>query len=242
MDAFSLYRAGQLGEAIDALGGELKKQPLDTRRRTFLFELLCFAGEYQRAGKQLDILSDASKEAAAGALLYRSALHAEQTRQEMFARDELPLSAAHPSSPGQINGREFSEIGDSDPRIGANLEAFIAGSYNWIPFAFIESIEIQPPKKLRDLIWLPAIVRTTAEFRLQDLGEILLPVLAPLSWRHAADQVRLGRLTVWTDDSKYGAIPSGQKTLLTGDEENPLLELRELSFHHAGETAASAIT
>ncbi len=241
MDALSLYQAGQLREAIDALGGELKKQPLDTRRRTFLFELLCFAGEYDRAGKQLDVLSDTSKEAAAGALLYRSALHAERIRQEMFAKDELPLSSAHPASTGNLNGREFSEIADADPRIGANLEVFIAGSYNWIPFAYIESVKTQAPKRLRDLIWMPAIVRTTPEFRLQDLGEVLLPVLAPLSWRNSDDAVRLGRITIWEDDSQYGAIPSGQKTLLT-DEEGPLLEVRELNFHHAGETAASAIT
>jgi type VI secretion system protein ImpE len=242
MDALALYRAGQLREAIEALGGELKKQPLDTRRRTFLFELLCFAGEYERAGKQLDILSDASPEAASGALLYRSALHAEQIRQNMFAKDELPLSTAHPSSAGKLNGREFSAIEDADPRIGANLEAFIAGSYNWIPFAYIESISTQAPKRLRDLLWLPAMVRTTPEFRLQDLGEILLPVLAPLSWRNSDDAVRLGRVTVWEEDAKYEAIPGGQKTLLTGDEEGPLLELRELNIHHAGETAASAIT
>ncbi|MFP5230379.1 MAG: type VI secretion system accessory protein TagJ [Acidobacteriota bacterium] len=242
MDALSLYRAGQLREAIDALGVELKKQPLDTRRRTFLFELLCFAGEYDRAARHLDVLSDASAEAASGALLYRSALHAERIRQEMFAKDELPLSSAHPAAAGKMNETEFSEIEDSDPRIGANLEVFIAGSYNWIPFAYIESVTTQAPRKLRDLIWLPAVVRTTPEFRLQDLGEVLLPVLAPLSWRSADDKVRLGQLTVWDEDSKYGAIPSGQKTLLVGEEERPLLEMRELNFHHAGETAASATT
>ena len=97
MDALALYRAGQLKPAIDALGVELKKQPLDTRRRTFLFELLCFAGEYDRAAKQLDVLSDASAEAAAGAMLYRSALHAERTRQEMFA--EYKLEFRYDSTP-----------------------------------------------------------------------------------------------------------------------------------------------
>ncbi len=72
MDGLSYYRDGQLQLAITALGDELKKQPLDVKRRTFLFELLCFAGEYDRASKHLDILSDANKEAAAGALLYRA--------------------------------------------------------------------------------------------------------------------------------------------------------------------------
>ena len=56
MDAASLYKAGQLRPAIEALALELRHQPADTRRRTFLFELLCFAGEYERASKQLDVL------------------------------------------------------------------------------------------------------------------------------------------------------------------------------------------
>jgi len=35
MDALSLYKAGQLSAAITALGDELRKQPLDAKRRTF---------------------------------------------------------------------------------------------------------------------------------------------------------------------------------------------------------------
>ena len=240
MDALSLYRAGHLRAAIDALGDELKKQPLDTKRRTFLFELLCFAGEYDRAEKHLNILSDASPEAASGAMLYRSALHAERERQDMFARDALPLGAAHPSPSGQLNDEEFAVLTDADPRIEAHLETFIAGSYTWIPFAYIESIETEPPKRLRDLLWMPAMLRTTADFRLQDIGEILLPVIAPLSWKHSDDEVRLGRATVWEEDPTHGPVPFGQKLLLRGEDEEPILQLRRLTFHHAGERAESA--
>lgn len=240
MDALSLYRAGQLKEAIAALGEELKKQPLDAKRRIFLFELLCFAGEYDRAEKQLNVVSDSSPEAASGALLYRAALHAERERQDMFARNSLPMGSEHPSSPGELNGEAFTGLTDADPRIGENLEAFIAGSYTWIPYAYIESIETEPPKRLRDLLWLPAILKTTADFRLQDLGEVLLPVIAPLSWKHSDDAVRLGRSTVWEEDAEHGEVPCGQKLLLRGDEEEPFLELRTLTFHHAGERAESA--
>ncbi|HEV2136450.1 MAG TPA: type VI secretion system accessory protein TagJ [Terracidiphilus sp.] len=240
MDALSLYRSGNLRAAIDALGDELKKQPLDAKRRTFLFELLCFAGEYGRAEKQLDILSDASAEAAAGAMLYRSALHAERERQEMFTNDKLPLGTAHASPEGELNGATFAGLSDADPRIGAHLEVFIAGSYTWIPFAYLESVETETPKRLRDLMWLPAVLRTTSDFRLQELGEVLLPVIAPLSWKHEDDAVRLGRTTVWQDDEEHGAIPFGQKLLISGEEDTPLLEIRKLSFHHAGERAESA--
>jgi type VI secretion system protein ImpE len=240
MDAQSLYRAGNLQAAIEALGDELKKQPLDAKRRIFLFELLCFAGDYDRAEKHLNVLSDASPQAAAGVMLYRSALHAERERQAMFARGTLPVGSAHPSPAGELNGEKFSGFADADPRIGANLEAFIAGSYTWIPYAYIEAIETEPPKRLRDLLWIPAILHTTEAFRLQDLGEVLLPVIAPLSWKHSDDAVRLGRTTEWQDDAEFGQLPSGQKLLLCGEEEMPFLEMRKLTFDHAGERAESA--
>ena len=240
MDALSLYRSGNLRAAIEALGDELKKQPLDAKRRTFLFELLCFAGDYGRAEKQLDVLSDTSSEAAAGAMLYRSALHAERERQEMFENDRLPIGTAHPSPGGELNGATFAGLTDADPRIGAHLEACIAGSYAWIPFAYLESVETQAPKRLRDLLWLPAVVRTTADFRMQDLGEVLLPVIAPLSWKHEDETVRLGRTTVWEEDEKHGAVPYGQKLLIYGEDEAPVLEMRKLSFRHAEERAESA--
>jgi len=240
MDALSLYKAGQLSAAITALGDELRKQPLDAKRRTFLFELLCFAGEYDRAVKQLDVLADSNKEAAAGSLLYRSALHAERTRQDMFARGELPLGSAHASPTGSLNDASFDELIDGDPRIGANLEVFIAGSYTWVPFAYIESLTVAKPTKLRDLLWTPAVLQATPSFRLQDLGEVLLPAIAPLSWKHPNDAVRLGRETVWEENAEHGAVPLGQKVFLVGDEELPILELRSLKFDHAGETQESA--
>ena len=70
MTPLELYRAGELNAAIKALGEELKKNPLDAKRRTFLFELLLFAGELGRAEKQLDVLASAGGSTSAGALVY----------------------------------------------------------------------------------------------------------------------------------------------------------------------------
>ena len=78
MNSKELFDAGRLTEAIEAMGAEVRNNPTDARRRTFLFELLCFAGEYDRAEKQLDVLSQDSQAAATGALVYRAALHAER--------------------------------------------------------------------------------------------------------------------------------------------------------------------
>ncbi len=81
MTPLELYKKGELQEAIRVLGEEIKSNPLDAKRRTFLFELLCFAGEYDRAEKHIDVLANMDTKSIPATLLYRSALYAERTRQ-----------------------------------------------------------------------------------------------------------------------------------------------------------------
>ncbi|HET8654037.1 MAG TPA: type VI secretion system accessory protein TagJ [Longimicrobiaceae bacterium] len=233
MNATELYRAGRLDEAIQALGADLRANPTDAQRRTFLFELLCFAGEYDRAEKQLDVLADASTETEMGALLYRSALHAARTRHQMFADGSLP-SSSEPSTPltGSLNGRPFSSLTDADPRIGGRLEIFAAGQYTWLPLDKIASIRIEPPRQLRDLLWIPAVVKTAEDFQALELGEVLLPVLTPLASTHPDPEVRLGRVTVW-EEVNGAEVPAGQRLFLIDDEEVPLLEIRQLEIQPA---------
>jgi type VI secretion system protein ImpE len=231
MNARQLFQAGRLDEAIDALGAEVRDNPTDAQRRAFLFELLCFAGQYDRAEKHLNVLGSGGRNAEMGALLYHAALHAERLRQEMFAKESFPISSAKVVG-GTINGQAFTSITDADPRIGARLEVFAAGQYMWLPFEHIETVRVDPPKKLRDLLWAPAIVRPAKTFQGLELGEALLPAIAPLTWRHPDAAVRLGRVTEWKDLSDGDQAPIGQKMLLVDDEEFPMLELRELEIAH----------
>lgn len=237
MKAQELFRAGKLAEAVQALGAELRDNPADAKRRTFLFELLCFAGDYQRAEKQLDILASDGRSAEMGALLYRAALHAERIRQAKFEKKDFPITEPESDAPlaGTLNGKPFEYFADADPRLGARLEVFAAGDYLWIPLHHIASIEMQAPTRLRDLLWTPAVIRTGPAFKGKELGEVLLPALSPLSWKHTDDQIRLGRATDWQDDGGGNAVPVGQKMFAVDDDEIPILEIRNLEF-----TAAQA--
>ena len=230
MTPLALYREGKLREAIKVLGDELRSNPLDAKRRTFLFELLLFAGEYDRAEKQLDLLAGASADAAAGTLLYRSALHAERTRQNMFANRETPPVRNEAVPGGVWNGTPFHELSDADPRIGPNLEVFLAGTYTWIPFHSLQKLEVDPPANLRDLVWARARVETTPDFRLQELGEVLLPALCPLSFRHADESVHLGRESAWELDDAHGEVPYGAKMMLIDGADVPLLQIRSVEW------------
>lgn len=231
-----LLRSGRLQDAIQALSGELRNHPTDQKRRAFLFELLCFAGEWQRAEKQLNVLADATPEAGMGALLYRSAIAGERNRQVFFENRQyaVPSDGPEPTPrPGRLNGESFQTIEDADSRIGARLEIFLAGEYLWVPFAHLQSVRIGPPRLLRDLLWSSAAVMAGPELRNQDFGDILIPNLYPFSCRHAREAVKLGRETDWST-GEDGDVPYGQKLLvLDGERVVPFLEVRSLEFDSA---------
>ncbi len=233
------YRAGELDRAIEVLGEELRSDPLDPQRRTFLFELLCFAGQYDRAEKQLDVLANqASSQANLGLLAYRSALHAQRTREHMFLSGELPGTPAGPAGRGTCNGQPFADLTDGDPRIGDHLELFVAGSYTWVPLRFVQGLQIEAPATLRDLLWARGRVTLVPGAPFQEMGEVFLPVLSPAAHRHAEDAVRLGRATVWTVLSGVAEVaeaPEGQKIFQVDDDERAFLELRTVTWENYAE-------
>jgi type VI secretion system protein ImpE len=131
---------------------------------------------------------------------------------------------------GTINGQPFQTLEDADPRIGSRLEVYAAGAYLWLPFEHISTIQMQPPKRLRDLIWITALVHTGEQFKGKELGEVLVPALQPFSYKHADETVRLGRMTQWQEEENGEVVPVGQKMLLVDGEEMPFLEIREIEF------------
>jgi len=224
-----LFKAGKVREAIEVLTAHLRDRPSDTVQRTFLFELLCFAGEFTRAEKQLAVLSSGSPDKETGAIVYYAALHAEKTRHELFEKQNFPSDS--PSCPtGELNGKPFSELRDADSDIGARLEVFAAGAYVWLPFEHLASLEMGPPQRLRDTLWAPALVQAAPSFKGMDLGEVLIPAIYPFSWKQPDPQVWLGRVTEWLENEEGGESPVGQKMLLVDGEEFPFLEVRSLKF------------
>ena len=225
-----LFDAGRVRDAERDLTAYLRDHPMDARQRTFLFELLCFSGDYARAEKQLTVLSEGGSHAEMGAVLYYSALHAEKTRHELFEKEEFPRDTPPLSGAGTLNGRPFLSLCDGDPDVGPRLEVFAAGAYLWIPFEHVASVHMEPPKRLRDTLWRPAMVNTGPSFRGTDLGEVLIPALYPFSWKHPDEAVWLGRITAWAADDAGTEYPSGQRIWLVDGEEVPFLEVHSLEF------------
>jgi type VI secretion system protein ImpE len=226
-----LYREGKLGAAIESLQGHLREDPTSRKARTFLFELLLFAGEFDRAGRQLAALAEESKESRFGHVFYEAALRAEKERHE-FYRSAVSQSGETQTSEvgGRRDGQPFRRISDIDPRLGPALEFLTAGNYYRIPFRHLKWLELEPPRSVRDLYWLPARAGTVPSVQIPELESILVPVLYPESSRVEDDETRLGRMTVWTQAEDGAELPCGQRLLMLDEEEVPILSIRRIEF------------
>lgn len=109
MTASEFYQAGKLSEAVEAAIAEVKKKPTDITARYLLAELLCFAGELDRADKQLDAAFQQASEGSMQVSLFRHLLRAEIARQQFYTDGRLP---------------EF--LVDVDPATRLRLDASIA--------------------------------------------------------------------------------------------------------------------
>jgi type VI secretion system protein ImpE len=121
MNASELYRAGQLAEAIAAAVEEVKRHPTDTARRGFLSELLCFAGEWDRADAQLDVLIQQDPKLALGLTMVRQLIRAEQARQQFFATGAMPEFLDQPSPHLKLHLEASIRIREGKPHEAVEL-------------------------------------------------------------------------------------------------------------------------
>lgn len=221
MVAEECLQEGRLDDAVRALSLELRDRPADAKRRTFLFELLCFSGEWDRGEKQLSILEADGNLTPNAAEHWRAVLGSERTRQS-----SSPSEFRNPSEQGFWNGSPFEQLRDADYNLGSQFEFFGSTGYHRVPISEISSVRMQPPARLRDLIWS----RANLCFRGKD-GEfdVLLPVLTVGAVNHPDPLVRLGRVTVWEEQGGQ-ILPKGQRMFSTGSEMLPLLKLRSLKM------------
>ncbi len=237
MESKDLIKAGNLSEARKQLIEEVRTSPADSGKRTLLFQVLSFAGEWDKAERHLDTLIQQDSKKETGAQIYRNLIRAERERIEVLKLRRHP--SLMPRSPAYLNqhlhaiqelhdGRleEATRFKDTDAFLSCFLEVIIHERYSWVPFEGIQELTISPPTKLFDLLWIPAQMTTWEDLRLY----CFLPVLYPESFLHKEDQVKLGRMTDWIPMGGPYSKGMGQHVFEVGDEEVTLLEIREVVF------------
>lgn len=125
---------------------------------------------------------------------------------------------------GELNGKPFASLRDTDELFGPVLEVLSGGTYAWVPLEQVSVLLLRGPQTPRDLIWLPArLVTKTGEN-----GEVFLSVLYPGSSEHEDERVRLGRVTDWTSPEAGPVRAVGARVFQAGDEDVCLVDWRQL--------------
>jgi type VI secretion system protein ImpE len=260
MKAKDLLDAGQLSALVAELNEEVKRRPTDASLRTFLFEVLCFTGEYQRAERQLDAIGHQSESAGVGVEVYRNLLRAEIARQRCFSAGLRPTFLSAPPPYIQYHLDALDRLREENSaEAGLLLEKSVQsrrplkGRVEGRAFSsFRDSDDLLAPILevfARDAyVWFPVeqIVNVTiaAPKYLRDLlwiratiettqgsgGEVFVPVLYTGSHLADDDRIRLGRMTDWRLAGDGLTRGLGQRTFLIDDEERGILEVRELEF------------
>ena len=132
-----------------------------------------------------------------------------------------------PRLSGSCNGDDFDDFRDLDDRTAGFLETLTSnGKYYWVPMDRIEVIEFKKPEKSLDLLWQPAhmVVEGGPD------GDVYLPVMYAGSHAHDDDQLRLGKATEWTETDGGPVRGIGQRVLLVGENDLPVLQIHNLTF------------
>lgn len=263
MDAQELLKQGDIDAALAAVKEQVRAEPAESKHRTFLFQIMCVLGDWSRALTQLNVAGDLDSTALPMVQTYREALGCEAFREQVFDGSRSPMvfgdpedwialaleanrlvAAEHysqaaalrdeayesaPVASGQINGNAFDWIADADSRIGPFLEAIVNGHYYWIPMHRIAEVIIEPPEDLRDFVWMPC------HFTWANGGQAvgLIPSRYPGSQHSEDSLIVMGRRTDWIEKPDDTYLGLGQRTLTTGEDDYPLLDIRELKFDGA---------
>ncbi|MGQ3660609.1 type VI secretion system accessory protein TagJ [Citrobacter braakii] len=180
------------------LNGERKANPLD-----------------EQAPAWLDILHQANRASAA-----QEIDKADELRFQAF--ELAPVTAGHSEHAGA-----FDWIADGDGRLGPVCEFICAGGYRWVPFEQIQSLTVQPPQSLLDLMWAPATLVTPTR-----KWSGYLPARYPID-ASQSQSVKLGDETHWQQQSLVLTIGEGRKMWVTEQSEFSIMETGTLTFETA---------
>jgi type VI secretion system protein ImpE len=256
MDSSQLFKAGQLSEAIDAQIAVVKTDPINPGKRLFLFELLAFAGELDRAQKQIEAIPHDDPEVGTALIDYRRLLDAERARRQVFLAKGQPEFLAPP--PEHVKLRLLGLLKASQGATAEADEAFqqansqmpvIQGSLNDKPVDGVRDgddalgtvLEVFANGKY---CWIPleqiVLLTMTAprfprdllwipvqlEVRDSESGNAFLPTLYPNTHLESDPQLKLGRFTDWRGEPIVRGI--GLKTFFVGPDESSILDWRKL--------------
>jgi type VI secretion system protein ImpE len=258
VNANELYKAGQLPEAIEEQLKEVKAHAGDQSKRLFLFELLAFAGDLERARRQIGVLNYTEPELVMAVHAYDQLLTAEEARRKLFGNGQAPqfLAPAPEHVSLRLKAVDLLRQGQSAEAAATIAKAdaaapAVTGQLNGKPFSLFRDcddlfgpvLEVMAKGKY---FWVPleqidSLALSAPKFP-RDLlwltghlavregpeGDVFLPTLYPNSHDSPDNDIKLGRKTDWSSEAPVRGV--GLRTYIRDDDAIGILELRELTI------------
>jgi len=263
----ALLHEAQLDEAIAAMNGEVKKDATSIDKRAMLAELLCFAGNLERADVILNAISDIDPGAAVGVAMFRQLIRAEQARQQFYTEGRLPEFHTKPEGAMELELRAAVAL-----RAGSNEEAtallaereglrqpipVIADGTACTDFRDLDDLNAAHLEVLTSTgkyFWFPTSSIAVIEFRKPERRRDLLwrraflsiadgpdgEVFIPSIYyaREASAAHRLGHMTDYDTLEGGPAFGRGLREFVLGEEVRSILELSRIEFPGSATQAA----
>jgi len=253
-------KAGHLSPALETLQNQIRANAGDPQLRLSLCQLLCVMGQWERAAKQLEVLTSLSDEFKSWTNMMRPALHAEAIRREVFAGQTSPLVLGEPPTWLAPLIQALKET-DPEQQVALRSAAFeaapaIPATINGHDAPWIADADSRlgpvleaamdgkyywiPFERIRRLVIAPPtdlrhLVWLPVEATWVTGGEstILVPTRYVDSENATDDRLRLARLTTWEEigDGQYRGL--GQRIFGASELDCPLLEARTIEMKSA---------
>jgi type VI secretion system protein ImpE len=244
--------------AIEQLKKDVRKAPRDSRLRTFLFQLFCVLGEWDRALTQLAVVSELDPLALPMAQTYRAIIRCEMLRERVFAGQRSPTLLGEPAHWMSllVEATRVLATGAASEAAGLRDAAFEAaptasGTLNGTPFEWIADADPRLGPVLEAMVegkyyWVPFTrisrinidppedlrdqVWMPAQFTWSTGGETagFIPTRYPGSIA-AGEDLAMSRRTEWREHDGWD-LGLGQRILATDADEVALMDVRRLEI------------
>lgn len=254
--------AGNLKEAVSAALELVKSNPTNATARTFLFELSLFAGDWERAEKQLEVIGHQDVNASIGSLIFKQNLKAEKDRMAVYAEGKQPeimmqvpkyvedlITAVNNVREGNMGEARLllDNVEEDRPAFPCKINGTGYADFrdhNDLTMCVFEVI-------LKDTyVWLPFEQVKSIKFlerkSLRDAywaqvevemvngtaGEMFLPTLYVNTWKNGDDQIRLGRTVDWADAGSDIYVGQGSRLYSADGKAISIHDIELLEFEH----------
>ncbi len=143
-----MFEEGRLRDAILALNDAVKAAPLDIQLRSQLAELLCVAGELDRAERQFEAIAQQDMTTALQVNTLRQLVRADQARRQVWTEGRAPELLAAPPEHVVIRLEALMHLrAGRTAEAGANLaraeaaRPVITGTHNDVPFSDFRDLD-----------------------------------------------------------------------------------------------------